>query len=100
MGATAYIKAIMDVYGNTFTSLGPKEDPRACLVGYLGCYLYDLLYVFDTLDLSKSYNDFSFQKVHLFEKTTTHINTAEKEHAQWVGSDGWPSLHYIFGCEA
>ena len=65
----------MEVY-----RLGPEEESQACFVGYLGCYVCDLLHVFNILDLSKSYNDFSFQKVHLFNKDN-NINTAEKEPA-------------------
>ena len=56
-----------------------QEENRAFLVGYRGCYVCDLLCVFDTFfDFSKPYNDFSFQHLHLFFKTKI-INTVEKE---------------------
>ena len=55
MRTTAYIKSIMEVYGKTFTGLGLKEE--TCFVLFLGCYIFDLFYVFYTLfDFSKSYN--------------------------------------------
>ena len=61
------------------------------------CYMfYDTLIL--CVDFSKSYNDFSFQKVHIFK--TNIIKTAEKEPTQWLGGDDWLSLHYILGCEA
>ena len=49
MRAAACIKAIVEVYGKTLIGLGPKEESQACFVGYLGSYVCDLLYVFDTL---------------------------------------------------
>ena len=42
-----YLKVIMEVYGKTFTALGPKEENQACFVGYFGFYVCDLLYVFN-----------------------------------------------------
>ena len=27
--------------------LGPKEEYQVCYVGFLGCYVFDLYYVFD-----------------------------------------------------
>ena len=30
MGTTAYLKAIMEVYGKTITGPGPKEENHAC----------------------------------------------------------------------
>ena len=48
------------------------------------------------LDFSKSYNDLSFQKVHLFNRKI--IKTAES--GLWVWADGWFSLHYILDSEA
>ena len=32
-----------------FTGLGPKKENQVCFAGYLGYYLCDLLYVFDTV---------------------------------------------------
>ena len=48
MSTTAYLKAVMKVYGKTFTGLDPKEN-QACFDGYAFCYVCDLFYVFDTL---------------------------------------------------
>ena len=61
MRTTAYLKAIMEVYGKTFTDLGSKQNQyQACFVGYLGCYVCDLLYdLMLCFDFSKSYNDFN-----------------------------------------
>ena len=69
----------MEVCGKTITGLGPKEEYQACYVGYLGCYVCDLKYMFlmHCFDFSKSNNDFSFQKVHFLKIKI--IKTAEKE---------------------
>ena len=50
------------------------------------CYMFVIL----CIDFSKSYNDFSFQKVHLYK--TKIIMTAEKEPNLWVVVDGWLSF--------
>ena len=47
------------------------------------CYMFVIL----SIDSSKSYNDFSFQKGHLYK--TKIIMTAEKEPNLWVVDDGW-----------
>ena len=76
----AALKAIIEVCGKIVIGLGPKEEYQTCFAGYvyLGCYVCDLLYIFDTLFcFSKSYIDFSLQQVHLFK--TKFIQTAEKE---------------------
>ena len=49
-------------------------------------------------DFSKSYNDFSFQKVPLLNTKT--IKTAEKESNKWIGVMVGAVLHYILGYEA
>ena len=46
------------------------------------CYMFVIL----CIDSSKSYNDFSFQKVYLYK--TKIIMTAEKEPNKWVVVDG------------
>ena len=46
---TAYLQALMEVYVKTVTGLGPKEEYQVCFVGFLGCYVFDLYYVFDAL---------------------------------------------------
>ena len=61
------LKDIMEVYGKTFIGRGPKEYIRSVLSDALAamhvtCYMFLIL----CFDFSKSYNDFSFQKVHLF----------------------------------
>ena len=50
------------------------------------CYMFVIL----CIDSSKSYNDFSFQKVYL--NKTKIIMTAEKEPNKWVVVDGWLSF--------
>ena len=45
---------------------------------YVTCVMFLIL----CFDFSKSYNDFSFQKVHLFQIEIN--NTAEKESNNWV----------------
>ena len=67
MRTTAYLKAMMKVYGKTFTGVGPKKNIRLGLLGtfaamFVTCYICLIL----CFDFSKSYNDFSLQKVHLF----------------------------------
>ena len=49
------------------------------------CYMFVIL----CFDSSKSYNDISFQKVHLYKK---FIKTAEIEPNKWVVVDGWLSF--------
>ena len=39
----------MEVYVKTVTGLGPKEEYQVCFVGFLGCFVFDLYYVFDAL---------------------------------------------------
>ena len=46
---------------------------------YVTCHKFMIL----CLDFSKSCNDFSFQKVHIFK--TEIIKTTEKEPYKWVG---------------
>ena len=58
------------------------------------CYMF-LMHCYD---FSKSYNDFSFQKVHLFK--TKIIKTAEKEPSYWIGGDDWFSFALHTGREA
>ena len=68
----------MEVYGKTITGLGPKEDYLASLLDTLAAmYVTCNMYLMHCFDLSKSNNDFSFQKVHIFK--TKNIKTAEKE---------------------
>ena len=50
------------------------------------CYMFVIL----SIDSSKSYNDFTFQKKHLYK--TKIIMTAEKEPNLWVVVDGWLSF--------
>ena len=50
------------------------------------CYMFVIL----CIDSNTSYNDFSFQKVHLYK--TKIIMTAEKEPNYWVVVDGWLSF--------
>ena len=38
----------MEANGNG-TGLGPKEEHQMYFVRFLGCYVYDLYYVFDAL---------------------------------------------------
>ena len=53
----------------TVTGLGPKEEYQVCFVGFLGCYVFELYYVLmHCFNFSKSFNDFSFQKVNLLKQ--------------------------------
>ena len=57
---------------------GPKEDYQTCLLNTLAAiYVTCNMFLVHCFDLSKSNNDFSFQKVHFFK--TKIIKTAEKE---------------------
>ena len=68
----------MEVYGKTVTGLGPKTNIRSVLLDSLAAMHLSVHYfLMHCYDFSKSYNDFSFQKVHLFK--TKIIKTAEKE---------------------
>ena len=58
---------------------------------HLTCTMF-LIYCFD---VSKSYNDFSFQKNHIVK--TKIIKTTEKEPYKWIGGDDGSVLHYILG---
>ena len=55
------------------------------------CYMFVIL----CIDSSKSYNGFSFQKVHLYK--TKIIMTAEKEPNKRVVVDGWLSFAPYIG---
>ena len=46
---TTYLKAIKEIYGEIIYRSGYKEEYKASFVGYLGCYVRDILYVFNTL---------------------------------------------------
>ena len=71
-----------------------KKNIKPVLLDTLAVTVCDLYYVLmHCFDFSKSYNDFSFQKVHLLK--TKIIKTAEKEPYSYVGDGGWlcfPSL--------
>ena len=66
MRATAYLKAIMEVYGEKVQVLALKKNIRPVLLDTLAAmYVCDLLYVLmHCFYFSKSNNDFSFQNVY------------------------------------
>ena len=78
MRTTAYLKAIMEVYGKTFTGLGPKKNIRPVLLDTLAAmHVTCNMFLVHCFGFSESYNDFSFKKSTFFK--TKIIKTAEKE---------------------
>ena len=86
----------MEVYGKK--KLQVKKTSRSVLLNSLAAmYLTCTMFWMHCFDFSKSYDDLSFQKVHLFKKI---IKTAEKEPYKWIDVDDWFSFALHTGHEA
>ena len=72
MRTTAYLMALMEVCGKLITGLGPKEEYQVTCFGFLGWYVSCYVFLMHCFDFSRSYNDFSFQKVHLMRLYCKH----------------------------
>ena len=63
MRTTAYLKAIMEVYGKQLQVQALKKNTRpVLLVSLAAMYVTSNKFLMHCFGVSKSYNDFSFQK--------------------------------------
>ena len=77
MRTTAYLKAIMEVYGKTITGLGSKEEKQAFLLDNLAAmHVTCVMFLVHCIGFSESYNDFSFEESILLKNKI--IDTADK----------------------
>ena len=92
MRSTAYFNVIIEVYGQIFTVLGPKQKSQGlfCWISWLSCLRPVGMLLILCVYFSKDYTDSSFQ------------NYKKKINKKIVKTmdDGWLSLHCILGCEA
>ena len=78
MRTTAYLKVIMEAYGKLLQVCALNTNIRPVLLDTLAAiYVTCNMFLMHCFDFSKSYHDFSFEKVHLFK--TKIINNAKTE---------------------
>ena len=75
---TAYLKAVMEVYENSFTGLGRKEESQPVLLDILAAmnmawYMYIFLIICS--DFSSSYNDFNLKSHPFKTKKSLRLQT-------------------------